>query len=586
MTDDRKAVVFTTEAQMADRVVSVKSMLWNKTGSWRYLRPRYQNKIPPCNEGCPAGNDVEGFIAAIGQKRYDDAWRILKEENPLPRVTGRVCFHPCQAACNRKEFDQPTSIQALERFCTDRADQTLRPEPVREKTGKTVAVVGSGPAGLTAAYHLARLGHLVTILEDREKPGGVLRYGIPDYRLPQASLDKDIEDVLSLGVTIKTGVKVGEDITLAQLRSDYDAVFLGPGVHRSRLLEIPGEDQPGVISGLNLLSSINAGRPMELGRKVVVVGGGNTAIDASRVALRLGAEVDLIYRRSKAEMPAHESEIDDAIHEGVQMRMLCQPVEVISEKGSVVALRCVQMMLGDPDQSGRRAPEPVAGSEFLTEADTVVTAIGEELNPNLLIADLNAPDNQIAIDQWGQTNLPGLFAGGDAAGTFRTVADAIGAGKKAAVSIDRYLNGQPVDAPYPIIGERGGVSIGRYLSRETTHRNIGDQPVVRYDMLNVNYFDPAPQRPISRRSFMDEKDRFCEVNLGLDEADALADAARCFHCGVCNMCDNCYIFCPDVSIVHRPDGSAGYDLNLDYCKGCGICVHECPRNAMLMEEDQ
>jgi NADPH-dependent glutamate synthase beta subunit-like oxidoreductase len=413
----------------------------------------------------------------------------------------------------------------------------------------------------------------------------VLRVGIPEYRLPKKVLDLEIADIKGLGVGFGMKTALGRDVTLDGLRAEYDAVFLATGAHKSRRLGVPGEDLPGVVTGLSLLRRINAGERMDVGRRVLVVGGGNTAIDAARSAARLGAAVRVLYRRSRAEMPAHEVEIEEATREGVELRMLCAPVEVIAKDGRAAGLKCTQMRLGKPDASGRRAPEPIPGSEFVLEADTVVTAIGESADFSWAVPGLDAGGDDLVLDAWGRTTLVGVFAGGDAADVSHTVVDAIGAGKRAAIGIDRFLAGEPVDGLLPAIGERRGVSIGRYLGREVAHRQGDAGKVVRYADLNPAYFHETARGAMQRLAPAERRSGFDEVNLGLAPQEALAEARRCLHCGVCNACDNCYLFCPDVAIAHRAD-AAGYALDLDYCKGCGICVHECPRCAMLMEEDQ
>ncbi len=584
MSDD-KPIIFETIADMPEIVVSEASMLWNHTGSWRFMKPAYQNKVPPCNQGCPAGNDVEQFISLIGEKKYAEAKAVLKEENPFPRVCGRVCYHPCETACNRSKFDSPTAINALERFVGDFADGAS-PKPVRPPTQKTVAVVGSGPAGLTAAYHLARMGHTVTVFEGKEKAGGLLRYGIPAYRLGDDVLDSEIADIEALGVKIQCGRQVGKDLPFEELKK-HDAVFIGAGVHQSQKLGAPGEDAKGVMSGLEFLARVNGGERPALGKKVIVIGGGNSAVDAARCALRLGADVALYYRRSRVEMPAFEAEVDEAEAEGVAINILGAPVKIKVDVGKVVGLTLNKMILGEPDESGRRRPEPIPGSEFDVEADTVITAIGEKSDFDFLPDGIKLEWGKIAIDEFGLTSHPGVFAGGDIALSTQNVAYAIGSGKKAAVAIDRFLAGEKMDeiGDRILIGGEGPVSISRYLATGDAHaKNDAFQTVVSYEELNLNYFDESER---SKRIHLDKAARlagFDEVNAGLTEAEAMHEAERCFHCGVCTMCDNCYVYCPDVAIRQKDDGM-GYDIDFDYCKGCGICFKECPRSAMILEDE-
>ncbi|NLH47867.1 MAG: FAD-dependent oxidoreductase [Myxococcales bacterium] len=580
-----KPIVFAGAHDMPDMAMSIATMLWNRTGSWRYLRPRYQDHVPPCNEACPAGNDIEGFIRLIGEGKPAEAWRLLKEENPLPAVTGRVCFHPCERACNRQYFDEPTSIQALERYAADHAGAPvglLAPE-----SGKKVAVIGAGPAGLAAAYHLRRLGHRVTVFDALPKAGGLLRVGIPAYRLPDEVLDREVAAIAALGVDFQLNKHVGRDVPFAQL-SASDAVFVATGVHANRKLDIPGEDAAGVVSGLGLLSKVALSQPFECGRNVIVIGGGNSAVDAARVARRLGAAVAVYYRRTRVEMPAFEEEVNDAEHEGVRLEMLAAPVRVVVENGRVAGVVLQRMELGEPDESGRRRPVPVPGSEFTAACDMLVTAIGEAGDLEFLPADVKRQWGKIAIDEFGLTSHPGVFAGGDIASAQQNVAQALGDGKRAAIAIDRYLRGETVAAigGNILIGQRGCVSMAQYTGQGASHgKIIGQKHVVPFEEINVWHFEKEPRDVMPRIADEKRLAGFAEIHLGLTDEQARHAAERCFHCGVCTMCDNCYMYCPDVSIAHKTDGGYGYDINFDYCKGCGICVKECPRSAMVLGEE-
>lgn len=583
---EHKPIVFAGAHAMPEMVMSISTMLWNRTGSWRYLKPQYQDHCPPCNERCPVGNDIEGFIRLIGEGKPGEAWRLLKEENPLPATTGRVCFHPCEDVCNRAEFDKATSINALERYAADHAHEAKPIKRLRPDTGKKVAVVGAGPAGLAAAYHLRRLGHRVTVFDSLPKAGGLLRIGIPAYRLPREVLDAEIAAIEKLGVKFELGVTVGQDVPLAKLRK-YDAVFLAVGVHAPRRLDIPGEDAKEVVTGLEMLRRVALGKRFACGKRVAVIGGGNSAVDAARVARRLGAQVTIYYRRTRVEMPAFEEEVNDAEEEGVKLVPLAAPVKIALYRGKVSGVVLQRMELGEPDESGRRRPVPVSGSEFKAQCDMVISAIGEQGELSFLPEEIKREWGKIVIDAFGLTSAPGVFAGGDIAGPQQNVAQALGDGKHAAIAIDRYLQGETVEAigGNIIIGERGRASMAAYTGQGESHRKIiGVKRIVAFKDLNTWHFEKEERDVMNRLPLIKRLRSFTEINLGLTDEQARHAAERCFHCGVCTMCDNCFMFCPDVSIALKDGGGYGYDINFDYCKGCGVCVHECPRAAMVMVE--
>ncbi len=577
----QKPIIFADAAALPEQVISLGTMEHNRTGSWRYIRPVYDNKVPPCANRCPAGTDIERFVGLIEAGRATEAWVALKEENPLTRVCGRVCFHPCETACNRGRYDRAVAINALERFAGEHADRARLPGPARAATDKRVAVVGSGPAGLAAAWYLARMGHQVTVFERAAEPGGMLRYGIPHHRLPREVLDEEIDDIRSLGVDIRCDRPI-DGRAWAEL-GGYHAVFLASGAQRSRRLDIPGEDAHGVMSGLDLLRAVNSGRAPAVGARVAVIGGGNSAIDAARVLVRTGARVDIHYRRGRAEMPAFDEEVSEAVREGVTLNLLAAPVRIEVDDGRVSGLTLVRMELGEPDASGRRRPRPVPGSEHTVRVDSVITAVGEVVDGAALPPDLAAGDDGVATDGGGFTGRLHTWAGGDVTPATRTVVDAIGAGKRAAVAIDRELRG--LDGEVRTVGRGGAVQLSRYLGAGTTHGSYDDwERVVGFDDLNPAHFTHA-ERARRPRLPMEQRLRgFGEVVGGLAAAQARVESARCFHCGVCNQCDNCFVFCPDVAIRHRTDGP-GYRLDLDYCKGCGICAAECPRGCIKMVEE-
>lgn len=541
--------------------VSTGDMSWNKTGSWRYMRPLYDAKVPPCTAGCPAHEKIPQYFALVKEKKFEEAWHIILQDNPMPGVLGRVCYHPCENVCNRGQYDEAIAIHNIERFVADQNKNNHFPESfVQGDRSQKIAIVGSGPAGLSAGYQLRRLGYKVTLFEAADKPGGMLRLGIPKYRLPREVLDKEIDDIKQLGVEIKTSTAVGKDVSWEALKKEFDAVLVATGAYKPGTLNIPGENLKGVGTGLAFLKEYNITGTAKVGKKVVVVGGGNTAIDTARSALRLGANVTIVYRRSKAELPAVPEEIEDAIREGVNIIFLTNPIEFIG-KNKMHKIRLIRMKLVEPDETGRRRPVPIPGSEFEIEADQVLLAIGESPDLDFLGNALKIKKNRLEVDPFQMTNEEGVFACGDAAvGPVGTVVNAIGTGKRAAQAIHQFLTAKEIKLDPEVKNE------------------------VPYETLNLDYFIREPRPHEDQNHFNELVGNFKEVNLGLSEDDAIYEADRCFSCGTCTYCDNCLIFCPDVAINYNPDGK-GYVINYDYCKGCGICVNECPRNAMSFEEE-
>lgn len=567
--------------------VSYTSTLVHRTGSWKYVRPVYQDRVAPCNEACPVGIDIEGYLNLLREGRITEACDLLLRENPMPAVTGRVCHHPCETRCNRGSFDESVSIHSIERALGDLSFEEGLPEPrARSSRVQRVAVVGSGPAGLACAYHLARLGYPVMVFEADDRPGGMLRQGIPSYRLPRTILDREIERIRSQGVEIRCGVRVGSDLAWSDLEA-FAAVFVATGAHRNRPLGVEGEAIRGVRSGLDFLKAVNRGERPDVGRRVVVVGGGNTAMDCARTALRLGAEVTILYRRTRAEMPAIDQEIEEAEREGVRFIFLAAPAAFRGRRGRLRQVVCTRMRLGPPDASGRRRPVPIDSDPFMLRADTVLMAIGEQADLEALPDAVERQDAAVKVDALGATSRPAVFSGGDVAGEERTVAHALGSGKRAAIGIDRYLRGLVTDSMGALdvdalrYGVRGNVSMTRWTGDDPIERADPINEVVEFEDLNASHFIHLSRNAERHLSPQDSRAGFSEVNLGLEPETLLDEARRCFNCAVCNQCELCLIFCPDLAISRSGDGR-GFEIDYDYCKGCGVCVTECPRGAMVM----
>ena len=527
------------------------SSLANHTGSWRTMRPIYVDHLPPCNQGCPAGENIQSWLYEAEEGKYEQAWRKIMEDNPFPAIHGRVCYHPCETVCNRGQLDEPVSIHAVERFLGDHAiAQGWQVEP-GVTTGKRVLVIGAGPSGLSAAYHLARLGHAVTIDEAGPKPGGMMRFGIPQYRLPRNIVDAEIARIVAMGVSIHLNQKV-ENLETAIKEGGFDAVFLAIGAHLSKRVDIPGRDAGRMIDALGFLRGMEGEAVPKIGRRVVVYGGGNTAIDAARTAKRLGAEETiLIYRRDREHMPAHDFEVEEALEEGVLTKWF-NTIRQVDD----TTLTVEEMTL---DEQGR--PQPTGRFETL-EADTLILAIGQEVDTGFL---KNVPgleissDGIIRVNDSMMTGRVGVFAGGDMVPAERTVTVATGHGKKAARHIDAYLRG-------------------------CDYMKSPPNAVATYDRLNTWYYTDADK---SRQPYLDLARRragFEEVVGGLDQDTALLEARRCLSCGNCFECDTCYGVCPDNAIIKLGPGQR-YEVNYDYCKGCGICAEECPCGAIDMVKE-
>ncbi len=555
----------------------------NKTGTWRYAKPVFLERIAPCDEACPAGEDIDKVMLLNSQGRFIEAYQKIKEENPFPGICGRICLHPCEKACNRRLFDEAVSIRALERFASDYAiEKDFAPEPPLRRGGKKVAIVGSGPAGLSCAYFLVRLGYRVTLFEKEESAGGMLRWVIPEYRLPRNILDWEVEQILSMGVTLRLNTHVGYDLSIDDLKK-FDALFLATGA--SVGAGVPGMDRTGngVDEALNFLRQAKEGRPPAISGQVVIVGGGNTAVDAARVALRLGGEPVILYRRSKEEMPASEEEIVQAEREGIGFHYLTGVTGVIeqSEKGKTIS--CIKMRLGELDETGRKSFYPLEDSSFEIKADHIILAVGQKTDLSFLPRIVRIKGGLIAVGPSLETTRKGVFAGGDAVSQPRTVVHAIASGKRAALSIDSFLKKRSVDSMEGVaVGVKGALSMHAYEHIQTVPVNRLMKEVVPYESLNLDYFKKSPRSHLPTLPPKKATKSFHEVEKGLSHPQAIRSAKRCFNCGICSFCSNCYEFCPDLAI-HLDDRKMQREIDYDHCKGCGICIEECPRAAIGWE---
>jgi heterodisulfide reductase subunit A-like polyferredoxin len=502
----------------------------------------------PCKAACPTGTSAQGYIALIAEGRYAEALELSRQVNPFTSVCGRVCYHPCETACSRQLLgEEPVSIASLKRFMADWAaehgDQPVQAAPITRE--QQVAIVGAGPSGLTAAQDLAKLGYRVTVYEAKPKAGGMLRYGIPDYRLPQAVLDQEIKRITDLGVTILTNTPVND---LDALQQQYQAVLLSVGAHQAPGMRIEGEQLQGVYSAIDYLYRVNSGERPNVGRRVVVVGGGNTAVDAARCSRRLGADVTIVYRRSRAEMPAYAFEVEEAEAEGVELNLLTNPVRILGDGEKVTGVELVRMRLGEPDASGRRSPIPIEGSNYVVEADTVIMAIGQTPDLEFLPGDVQVTRRgTLAFDEASLvTSRAGVFAAGDAATGPRSAVEAIGMGHKAAESIHRYLSGEEKEL-LPRVDPERVVELDRSeVARQLAEGKVALQPRAR-----------MAERPV------DERVRdFDEVSLGYTEEQALIEAGRCLACGVCSECYRCVDACKPGAIDHSAFQDRYTDLNV------------------------
>jgi 2-oxoacid:acceptor oxidoreductase delta subunit (pyruvate/2-ketoisovalerate family) len=526
------------------------SSLANHTGSWRTERPVYLDRLPPCNHQCPAGEDIQGWLFHAESGNYEKAWQHLTRDNPFPATMGRVCYHSCEGACNRGKVDEAVGINSVERFLGDEAiKRGWKFAPVTSETGKRVLVVGAGPSGMSAAYHLRRLGHSVTVMDAGPYMGGMMRFGIPKYRLPRDVLDAEMQRIANLGVEVKLNSKV-DNILETRKSGKFDAAFLAVGAHIGKRAMIPAGDAAKIVDAISVLRSMEGEDKPMLGRRVIVYGGGNTAIDVARTAKRMGAEPIIVYRRTRDKAPAHDFEIEEALQEGVMVKWL----STIKQAGES-SITIEKMAL---DEKG--FPQPTGEFETM-EADSVVLALGQDVDLGLLngVPGLEVTDGVVKVGANMMTGHAGIFAGGDMVPAERNVTVAIGHGKKAARHIDAWLANVSYTPP-------------------------PKHEIASFERLNTWYYADAPKTVRPMLDIIRRQSTFEEVQGGLNESNALFEARRCLSCGNCFECDNCYGVCPDNAVIKLGPGKR-FEFNYEYCKGCGVCVAECPCGAIKMEPE-
>ncbi|MEM3673127.1 MAG: FAD-dependent oxidoreductase [Candidatus Bathyarchaeia archaeon] len=544
--------------------------------------------LPPCRAVCPARVNVQAYVSLIQRGKFREAVEVIRKDMPFPAICGRVCFSPCEDACARVNVDQAVAIRALKRLVADieREQGRVKPDPIPKKYSEKVAVIGAGPAGLTAAYELAKLGYPVTVFERMSEPGGMMRYCLPNFRLEKFVVANEIAYIQDLGVEIKTGVEFGKDVTLESLKADgYKAFFIAIGTQKGMKLNVPGEDLEGVINAVDFLRAVALGEHVTVGERVAVIGGGNTAIDAARTAKKLGAkEVMILYRRSREEMPALPHEVELAEKDGIKIYLLVAPKQIIGENGKVKAVECLRMRLGEPDESGRRRPVPISFSEHQYEVDMVIPALGQVAETECLPAEVLSQDKKgppLQVDPLTlETNVPGVFAGGDIATGPASIIEAVGAGKRAAVSIHLYLRGQDLrKGREEKVEETTWVkNWGSIKKKERRYEPPIEKPHLSFEEA-VEYLERIKQKARFEafRCLGCGPCSECLASMDLCEGDkAVVDENRCVGCNVCA------VICPVEAIKKNEKGIA--QVNEDLCKGCGVCAARCPEQAITMKK--
>lgn len=536
-----------------------------KTGTWRASLARHIKAPAPCHGACPVNGDIAEWIGLARARDFRGAWQVLARHNPFPSIAGRICHHPCETACNRGGYDEALSICKLERFVGDQAlSQAWAFEPAAEPRNARVAIVGGGPSGLSAAYQLRRMGYAVTLYEAQAELGGLMRYGIPAYRLARDVLDGEISRIVAMGIEVHCNHPIDSPEAFARLREHHDALYLALGAARHKRLPVLDYSRAWVCDGARFLAGANAGKPVPLGKRLVVIGGGSAALDAARSARRLGHEVTLLALEKREQLPAQAEEVTEALEEDIALVDGARLDSVTGDASSGLLLTCSRVAFVPGAQRGQFTLQPVEGSSFTLTVDAIVTSIGQDPDLSLLGEGFAAAGGLLQTDAQFATCVDGVFAGGDMASLSRFVTEAVGMGKHAAQAIARALQLQKDGS--------SEAAIARY----------DDEPQVPLGAIST-YYHPKLER--AKTLLLDARVRVArdvEVQLGLDIEQALAESERCFSCGICINCDNCVVYCPDMAVKRIGDG---YQVLTDYCKGCGLCVKECPTGSMMMQEE-
>lgn len=555
----------------------------NKTGSWRFVRPIYREKTAPCSTACPAGGDIPRIEMFFNRNQYEDALNTILLENPFPSVCGRVCFHPCERVCNRAGLDEPVAVHALERFIGDAAVRDELKPGLKQlpANGKSVCIIGAGPAGLAAGYFLSRMGYSCDIYEARSEPGGILRWGIPRYRLPEAVLTYEIDRIKQYGLKISCNTPVTHDF-VEDAKNRYHAVFIACGHGRSLKMNIPGEHM--ADDGLDYLDRLRKGDAAPSTTTAAVIGGGNTAIDVARSLVRQGAKTTLIYRRQKQDMPAFREEVEMAVEEGVTIMELFSPVNIEKHDEEFVLSLQKMKTAGMETDRGRSRVIPDGGPVHHFRTQKIFTAIGAE-PADPWLSPLEKKDAALHLSHCTlAASDPPLLFGGDLTNAIKSVPDAVASGKQAAMAIDIFFKqGRHAIADRLNscrVGNGPALSMARYMGENQRDRGAD---VVSFNHINLDYFSREPRVETKTLGRDDRVQSFDEIKTTLTIDQALEESRRCFNCGVCNACDNCRIFCPEIAVTLL---AGERQIDLDYCKGCGICVFECPRSAMELQEDR